>query len=73
MSVNIQSLEVIFAGNLNCLLFVRVNIQSTKHDHQDAHLAIHLNYSCCTLCSEYNLIAKDPGKNLHEQAPVHKS
>lgn len=62
-----------FIGNLYFLLFLDVNIQSTKHAHQDAHLATNLNYSCSLLCLEYNLIAKDLRKNLHEQAPVHKS
>lgn len=47
--------------------------RAQKQVHQDAHLAIHLNYSFGILCLGYNLIAKDPWKNLHEQAPVHKS
>lgn len=66
-------MKIGFIGNFHCLLFLDVNIQSTKHVHQDAHLAIYLNYSYGMLCLEYNLIAKDLRKNLHEQAPVHKS
>lgn len=48
-SGNIQSVEVIFIGNLNCLLFHPVNIHSTNHVHQDAHLAVDVNYSCGAL------------------------
>lgn len=41
-----------------------VNIQNTKHVHQDACVAIYLNYSYAMLCSEYNLIAKDLEKEF---------
>lgn len=62
-----------FITNFHCLVFLNVNIQITKHVHQEAHLAIYLNYSYDMLCLEYNLIVKDFGTHLHEQAPVHKS
>lgn len=52
-------MKMTFIGNFHCLLLLGVNIQSTKHVHQDAHLAIYLNYSYGMLCLEYNLIAKD--------------
>lgn len=52
-------MNVRLIGNFHCLLFLDVNIQCTKHFHQDVNLAIYLNYSYSMLCLEYNLIAKD--------------
>lgn len=41
-----------------------VNIQITKHVHEEAHLSIDLNYSYDMLRLEYNLIVKDLRKNI---------